>query len=257
MKHSIDCFKHTSKQKKKYGLDECLRKDFIKKDGVSDDPQDYINDIVLGLGLAYVIEKRGLAKKGTFFIVEGGMPHLPFMAAILRYYNIEPFFCLEKRKDVNPEDYYQNFAYFCDGFSSLERGDLVARVFDTHSYVNRDENIPSFRELKKKNVERVAILLEGSLTLNEFYNTESEFEKMFSGERESLKPAYERLSNHFEVVAYEIDPRTSKHSYDLMLDFLKENEDLQEFLWEVWGKEKYSKEELIKMLEDFGERWFE
>jgi hypothetical protein len=238
-------------------MDENLKKRVIKKDKTSWLVEEYVNDVVLGSGLAYVIEKRELAEEGTFFIVEGGMPHLPFMASVLRNYGVEPFLWLEERKDVDPRDYYSNFEYFGESYSNLKEGTLLARVFDTHSKVNRDEHTPSFRELKRKGIKRVAILLEGNLTLNEFYNTESEFEKMFSGERESLKGVYERFSNHFEMLAYEIDPRTSKHGYESMVTFVENNEDYMEFLWEVWGKENVKRDRLIGILESFGKRWFD
>ncbi|MCD6575657.1 MAG: hypothetical protein J7K73_00685 [Nanoarchaeota archaeon] len=262
MKHPIDAFKHTSKTLRKYGMNEYLRRDLIRKpkESVSYIPQDYTNDVILGEGLEYMLNRlreEGNLDKKTFIIVEEGMPHIPYGAIVLRRNDIEPFIWLEKREDVTPTMYYSNFSYFADEFKKFERGNLVARVFDTHSSIDRSDLIPDSEKLKEKGIERVVFLMEGTLALGSEYNTDEELDSLFSGERSSLASLYRSLNKAgFKIKIYEIDPRSTEHSYEKMLKFVKENDEILAFLEDVWGQGRADRNELVKILEDFKKSWF-
>lgn len=262
MKHPIDAFKHTSKDLRNYGMTENLRKSFIRKpkEGISQFPEDYVNDVILGEGLDYMLHRLledGYLNDDTFLIVEEGLPHIPFGAIVLRRNGVEPFIWLDERKDVTPTTYYSNFAYFADEFRKFEKGDLVARMFDTHSDVDRSSLVPYNDELRKREIKKVVFLMEGTLALGSEYNTDKELEDLFSWERESLASLYRYLKRgKFEVKIYEIDPRTTEHSYEKMLNFMREDETTLNFIEEVWGQGRVTRKELLKILEDFKERWF-
>ena len=256
MRSPVTSFKHTTKVQKAYGLNENLKKDIISKSEFSEYPGDYTNDVLLGMGLDYVFDKRELGDDDTLFIVEGGFPHIPFISYALRYNNVEPFLWVETIKPDLKRTYYSNFAYFSEQFNKLERGSFPARVFDTHSSIDRSDLIPMNGDLKEMGVETVVFLMEGVLPLDSEYNTDNELTKLFSEERESYTSLYRSLKRRFDVKIYEIDPRTTSHGFDKLVEHIESDDDKMNFLVEVWGHNEHSWDELRKILSKFKKSFF-
>lgn len=231
VRRALNYYRHKNPQ-----ISELLDESFFEADVVSESPQDYVNDIILSLGVSYVINKRKLGSENAFFVVEGGAPHLPAMACVLRQFDIEPYFYLTGLINESKKEYFMNYAYFGPRFERLKEGKRVARLFDTHSSVDRKAHVPEIEKLNELGIDEIYFVIEGDIReLDAEYNTEKEFSELFSGRRKSLLEAYNYYSEDFEAHIYEADPRASRESFDKAVNMLKGSESLQDFLVKIWG----------------------
>ena len=204
-----------------YRLDDPVLKQYFEKVSFEDaeydrEPQDYINDCALALGMEYVLRKRP-PEKDTFIIINAGAPHLPLMG------------CLLKKRGYIPHFHIRGTAPSCSGsflnFSSAYKEIRVrdgrpAMLFDAHAVFNKKKALPTTKKLKKLGMKRCMILVEyNHRALNSSYKEHPEFDDVVK--------EYEKAGIETEII--EIDPRPREKDFEKIMEMMEKDEEFTEW----------------------------